>query len=110
MSGWVLSVRVRAIFATFATRWSRSDIDRQVELLIRARRIRPHIAYQAATTNSETHKGIFQGDNRRDSEKTQSRDGAISHVPADFQKNVGPAFDQFPNQQDIGHVDKEKHR
>src|SRR5438552_18203896 len=52
----------------------------------------PTITHQAETTNSKTEEGIFQGDERGDSEKAQSRDRAISHVPADFRSNAASAL------------------
>src|SRR5437899_12695582 len=70
----------------------------------------PQITHQAETTTSKTEEGILQGDERGDSEKAQSRDRAISHVPADFRSKVGAGLDQFPNQQDVGHVDAEQDR
>src|SRR5436305_13131833 len=61
----------------------------------------PQITHQAETTNSKTEEGIFHDDERGDSEKAQSRDRAISHVPADFRSNVAGGLDQLPNQQDV---------
>jgi hypothetical protein len=68
----------------------------------------PQITDEATTTNSKPEEGIFQGDQRGDSEKAQSRDRAISHVPADFRSNVAAGLNELPNQQDISHVNEEK--
>ena len=70
----------------------------------------PQITHQAETTNSKTEEGIFQGDERGDSEKAQSRDRTIAHASANSRRHVSAGFDKFPNQQGIGHVHKEEDR
>src|SRR5438046_10329907 len=70
----------------------------------------PQITHQAETTNSKTQERIFQGDERGDSEKAQSRDRTIAHASANSRRHVSAGFDKFPNQQGIGHVHKEEDR
>ena len=70
----------------------------------------PQITHQAETTNSKTEEGTFQGDERGDSEKAQSRDRTIAHASANSRRHVSAGFDKFPNQQGIGHVHKEEDR
>ena len=77
-----------------------------------ARRLRPQVHDQTATTDSESDQRIFQCHDRGQSEQAEGGDRSDVHDPAHSRRNIidWSGIDQLPDQEHVGRVYQEEDR